>query len=809
MRRKGPFTAEMAEKELVVAAATDATLEIFFTFALQFFEFSALFVLHGDVAEGHDVWGPGASRARVADIRVSLQVPSSFSRVRERGAPLLGPLAAEGLDAELVRDLGRRREGPRRAVALIPVVVRNRAVAILYGDDGDVDVELPGLGDVIAFTGRVATAIERLALRKKRDARAAEGAPRPRSAGPPPPAVAPPAVAPPAVALPAAAKHAANAPRVSGLAALAQALALPNTAERPSEVPAPRGAVAGAEAAPGSSSAPETTRAAPISEAAASSSSTHADMDEMPPTLPRGLEEGEAFFPEHARSDALHVASEQAREPEEVPATVRQQEEATELDFLGRPAPSSGAVEPPDPISSSEGSDASASASAEPDTDVDDTITEPRSPLLAAMVKPSATVSAGYDASFEAASPAASRSAPNDQGSFGETGAPETVVAPASGAVKSSRRGVAPVYEGRQKAPISTSEPLPRTPPPNATAWTSVPLPPPAPVLARPPLSDRPIPREEEGPPFALAAVGSVPKSALPSVIVDINAEYASLLARVVAGGPGSQEAFNEIVRHGEQWLQPLMARFPGPLRVDRHRARADLPAASQCGPILEIIVAIRRPALPFITVRTSSPDVEIRFWATHVLGELRYPEAANVLVPRLFDDDASVRRIARRSAAALVGAGTAGAPILQGLDNITRNPDHTAPHRILAVETMGEIRTGAMVEPLIAVLADPSDDIGDAARRALLMITRQDFGRDFKRWQEWWFKNSGRHRIEWLMDALMHEQPSLRRAAGDELKLLTKEYFGYYDDLPKKERERAQALYRAWWEREGRQRFS
>jgi hypothetical protein len=54
----------------------------------------------------------------------------------------------------------------------------------------------------------------------------------------------------------------------------------------------------------------------------------------------------------------------------------------------------------------------------------------------------------------------------------------------------------------------------------------------------------------------------------------------------------------------------------------------------------------------------------------------------------------------------------------------------------------------------------------------------------------------------------LMHDQPAIRRAAGDELKQLTKEYFGYYDDLPKKERERAHGLSRAWWEKEGRRRF-
>jgi hypothetical protein len=54
-----------------------------------------------------------------------------------------------------------------------------------------------------------------------------------------------------------------------------------------------------------------------------------------------------------------------------------------------------------------------------------------------------------------------------------------------------------------------------------------------------------------------------------------------------------------------------------------------------------------------------------------------------------------------------------------------------------------------------------------------------------------------------------MHEQRSIRGLASDELRTLTKEYFGYYDDLPKRERERAQARYREWWESIGKVRFS
>jgi hypothetical protein len=281
-----------------------------------------------------------------------------------------------------------------------------------------------------------------------------------------------------------------------------------------------------------------------------------------------------------------------------------------------------------------------------------------------------------------------------------------------------------------------------------------------------------------------------------------------ALLGEVLARGPESGAAFLSLVDRGEQVMPLLTARFPGPLTADRHRARAELPPASRCGPILELIVAIGRRALPFITARSTSPDVEVRFWATHVLGELSYSEAATALLPRLFDDDVDVRRIARRSATALAAEGPAGAPIIQGLSHMTRNIDEPTRRRVLAIETMGEIRVGAMVPPLISALGDPSEDVVDSARRALLFITRQDYGLDARRWSEWWGRNMSRHRIEWLIDALMHEQPSIRRAAGDELKHITREYFGYYDDLPPKERERAQGHYREWWESEGRARF-
>jgi len=717
-RRKGPFTTAMAEQELEDAATTDAVLDIAFAFSAQFFEYAALFVIQGDLAEGRDAAGAGASRERVTALGIPLDLPSSLERMRRHRAPMIGALGTEGLDANLIRDLGRDAARPGRAVALLPLVIRSRVVAILFGDDGEADVTLSGLGDVISFIAHAARAVERILVRKKLGARASEMPLRPSTA--------------PLVS---------KMPGRPDPRAVARVRALVET---------------------------------PSVAAARSRLDLIVDLE------PKGAD----VEPKIAVDDGLHEGAEIASTSLSPIVPVPDRVDVALTAEVTPPASSEMASEPPGVAIASLADDG---------VELFDARTE-RTTLEG--IAPSALGLDAEDPALRATYPRIRAQRPSDD--VAELRRP---------------RGTAPIFEGRAALPPPPLlEPLPRTPPHNATAWTTFPEPEP-PLPPRPPISDRPIPREEEadsapGVSF-IQALDPTPGAPPQSFTLDIGAEHMALLQRVIDGGPGSQEAVGELVRNGEPMLQALMSKFPGPLRVDRHRARDLLPAASQCGPILEILVAIRRPTLPFISGRASSLDPEIRFWATHVLGELRYPEAATVLVPRLFDDDAAVRRIARRSATALVAAGAPGEPILLGLDNITRNADHPSPHRILAIETMGEIRSGAMVPALIAVLEGRAEDVADAARRALLLITRQDHAREARRWHDWWTRNSNRHRIEWLMDALMHDQPSLRRAAGDELKLITKEYFGYYDDLPKKERERAQALYRSWWEREGKSRFS
>jgi hypothetical protein len=129
--------------------------------------------------------------------------------------------------------------------------------------------------------------------------------------------------------------------------------------------------------------------------------------------------------------------------------------------------------------------------------------------------------------------------------------------------------------------------------------------------------------------------------------------------------------------------------------------------------------------------------------------------------------------------------------------------------HRLAGVRALVELRHAAAVPVLLSLVADEDAEIAEAAHDALVRVTRQDHGRDEAPWRAWWEVNQTRHRIEWLIDGLMHESVEIRREAGDELKTLTREYFGYYDDLPPGERAEAQQRYREWWEDRGRAKFT
>ncbi len=163
-RRRGPLTFEVAKKEMDEASERDHVLDLFFEFARQFFEYSAFFILHGDVAEGRDASGAGASRDKVAGMGVPLDAPSVFLTSKNAQVPVFVRPDGSGYDHVLFVDL--ERVG-KNTIGLLPIVVRRRVVAVLLGDDGDTPVEAAGVKDVTSFAALAGAAFERLIVRKK------------------------------------------------------------------------------------------------------------------------------------------------------------------------------------------------------------------------------------------------------------------------------------------------------------------------------------------------------------------------------------------------------------------------------------------------------------------------------------------------------------------------------------------------------------------------------------------------------------------------------------------------------------------
>jgi hypothetical protein len=205
---------------------------------------------------------------------------------------------------------------------------------------------------------------------------------------------------------------------------------------------------------------------------------------------------------------------------------------------------------------------------------------------------------------------------------------------------------------------------------------------------------------------------------------------------------------------------------------------------------------------------RTNDGDPVVRRWAAHLLGELPSPESTHAVARRFFDTDDAVRRAALAAARLLLAHPEFGPQLINEFADLAEGRTKGMGMRLASIEALADLRHPLAVPALIRVLAEAAPDVAEAVRQALVVLARQDFGTQGAAWAEWWRANSGRHRVEWLIDALTHESQDIRRSAGEELKIVTREYFGYYDDLPARERERAQTRYREWWETRGKARF-
>ncbi len=301
-------------------------------------------------------------------------------------------------------------------------------------------------------------------------------------------------------------------------------------------------------------------------------------------------------------------------------------------------------------------------------------------------------------------------------------------------------------------------------------------------------------------PPTSRLAKYSAPRSEAPEPSSEeenpIDAFFAALARD---DGPAAVRARKRALAASEATLKRLGERFPGPLELDRHNLGSRLRPAPDHGPLLELLVEIGEPATPIVLRELRSDDPAHRYYAALCAGAVQPGEALDRLVDLLFDADAGARAAAIEALAGYPQSAREGA--LARVREVLAEIDEArvGAAAIACAELCHEAAIPALIEALAHGTA-PSP-----VRRALVSLTKQDFGASSRKWRSWWSRNRSKSRIEWMIDGLAHKDADVRRSAIEELRRLTGEYFGYHHDLPKKERNDARQRWERWWQESGR----
>jgi HEAT repeat protein len=285
----------------------------------------------------------------------------------------------------------------------------------------------------------------------------------------------------------------------------------------------------------------------------------------------------------------------------------------------------------------------------------------------------------------------------------------------------------------------------------------------------------------------------------------DYEAKSLAIIRRI---GAGDESAITDLLACGDAGASVLVRELPGTVSMPARAGRPDLGPirASECGPLLRAMAAFGPTARPYVIARSSDPDPRVRQWTTRLLGELPGRQSALAVAQRLMHDrDAEVRRAAFAAGQLLTHDSESASALRSALSGAARNETLAVTQRLAALDALSDLRDGQAIPSISRLLLDPNPSIVATARQALNTLACRDFGHDFDAWSHWWGRNGHRHRVEWLIDALLDDSPPLRQGAAEELRTISRVYVGHHDDNLVEERVRIQDRYRNWWETTGK----
>lgn len=744
-RLRGPMTLPAGERLLKRASDRDQIVEVFFAFARQFFDYTALFVVHDDVADGREAYGVGAPTDQVRAMSIPLDVPSAFAEVVRTRVPQVRTLDQTDVDRDI--SVGLRRPANPPAL-LMPIAIRQRVVLILYGDRNGELFDIGTAMELVRFGPCVVESLEQLIIRRKRGG-----------------------------------YHAADPREVRGTRGQSEieqdtkAIARRVAARlaRTDEASADDGA-----RSPGRGTSPGFA----VPEAAHDESRGSVENAPRPvrqaETLPavEGEPAKEKRKPRRPPSQVLGIP----REAPPPPPSAEFDLAALALDGLGQE--SEGEPE----ISFEVGGDEDDLDPEDYDEEQDPDEEEEEDP----NENPDEEEEREEDAEPEGR---AERVSDRPEGAYRSSAAPVDVIRPVRPSDRPRPRSNRPPV---RRADRPTPRDFKRARRPNR------------------PSDPRRVEDGESRPEVVRVpdSIRSEPPPPLPidsyrSVIVDMGAQvHAQVDDLLAASGKKEQDRLiRGILAIGEAALPVLAQAFPGPLTWTRETG-GPVPHAGDISPVARAFVTFGPRASSYVAGLLSSDDPEVRLYAAIVASEMVSADLMDAVAECVHDEDSGVRRIAVQLLPRFAG--------FRGFDEIRSVMRRSArirgkdlSRRWQAIDALAALRDVEMIPKMVDLLREDDDELEKHLHEALVTLTCTDLGRSHRRWTSWWNRNRNRHRIEWLIEGLVHGHESIRRSAGDELKRLTQEHYGYHAGSPKRDRERVARQYRDWWESDGSSRFA
>jgi hypothetical protein len=300
---------------------------------------------------------------------------------------------------------------------------------------------------------------------------------------------------------------------------------------------------------------------------------------------------------------------------------------------------------------------------------------------------------------------------------------------------------------------------------------------------------------------FNSAKVSEKPRS----VMVEMRDEIDRLVKRLLSPGAYDEEVVDLLLGIGDDAISELIKHFPGPLLCDRYQVSGKLPPVVEHGPLLKTLVKFDKKTVPHILPLFESLDSDVRFYATFLFSELRYPDALGALTTRVFDNDRQVRALAIeviKKFSIYSEYHWAMRELIGAFESANASMDT----KRIAATAIGNLCEPSAVGALIRMLGTDDTVLVDRCQKALVKITFTDFGFSERRWEFWWDVHKEKHRIEWAIESMTHGKAQIRSAAIQELV----KHVGSAIDWPNadpnpRECQLLQDQLLAWWKREGR----